>query len=333
MGSNAQFQGPGYGMACDATGIVSGDYTGHRLRRISYGGFVTTIAGSSSSAASVNGPALSTATFTATGPAGASVDAQGNIYIGDPGACRIQKYSPPAKPFVTATAPVCGDGVWHHVALTLSSLNSGSVATLFVDGTQAAQLSYVAPNTAQGAPTALGVGGTLGASGPAGAEPFSGLISDVRAFGRALSAQEVASLARPPLPSFNNSVLSPNPTTVNGTNSVFVYTCAFGFIGPAVTVQRSAVDGTWSSAGGAVSCVTCSASQFSLGGTQCIDIPVLTPLTPPNVVVAPPVAAAGVLNYVFSCAQPGFSGATQNYSSVATPGLRAAAPALAAPFY
>ena len=90
-------------------------------------------------------------------------------------------------------------------------------------------------------------------------------------------------------------MLSPNPTTVNGTNSVFVYTCAFGFIGPAVTVQRSAVDGTWSSAGGAVSCVTCSASQFSLGGTQCIDIPVLTPLTPPNVVVAPPVAAAAGL--------------------------------------
>ena len=193
----------------------------------------------------------------------------------------------PSKPVAAFQAPVCGDGSFHHVAATLSQNAAGlGVATLYVDGAQAAQMagylgSGIAVDTARNGPAALGVGGSANS-----AEPLSGSVSDVRVFARALAANEIKALARPVLPAFPNAVLSPNPDVANASTTSFIYTCALGFAGPTVTISRSAADGSWSSSGGAVACVPCSATQFAIPGSSapCINLPSLP--SAPNTVVS-----------------------------------------------
>jgi hypothetical protein len=208
------------------------------------------------------------------------------------------------------SAPVCGDGRFHHVAAVVNSNNvtgAGS-GTLYVDG--AAVATYAAgfvPNTAAGAPTALGVG-----AAPQGDEAFVGNISDARIFNRDLSAAEVLALSRPQLPSFANAAISPNPLTAPATTSVFVYSCATGFVGPQVTLTRSAATGAWASSGGTVNCAVCSGTSFSgPGSTYCVPLPTLP--TVANAVATPAMAAALVMSYSFTCAA-GFGGAAANYS-------------------
>jgi sugar lactone lactonase YvrE len=307
FGAAAQISSSGYGIACDpVTGnVFTADWGTRKVRRVTPTGMVTTIAGTGvTTSAGADGPALTTAAFYSSGPTGLNFDAQGNLWAGDPSGCKIRKLTPPAAPQTSVTAPVCGDGLWHAVAVTLTAQANNSVATLYVDGAQQAQLLSASPWTAQNAATALGVGGS-----PTSAENLAGAISNVQIFGRALSPAEVVALARPPLPDIANTIVTPPQS--NATATSFVYSCALGYIGPTATVQRNA-DGSWSSSG-VLNCAICGPTQFTtLGGTVCIDTPTLP--VAPNAVASPAVAGVNIVNYVFSCAQPGFTGVTQNFT-------------------
>lgn len=89
QGVAASFKGPG-GIATDAAGnIYVADTDGDVIRKITPGGLVTTFAGSGAEG-NDNGAAAS-ATFTK--PLGIAVDAAGNVYVTEQGACVIRKIS------------------------------------------------------------------------------------------------------------------------------------------------------------------------------------------------------------------------------------------------
>jgi len=296
-----------YGLSADGAGtLYVSDNSNGRIRKIfpaSQGQppLAITIAGSGAGAA-VDGLG-SAAKFNA--PFGSAVDQFGNVYTAEFNNHRVRKISAPTVTSTTATFPVCDSATWRHIAVTLSA--SGA-ATLYIDGAPA-NTTAAAVNTATWQAAALSIGGNAFES-----LGYSGFLSDVGVYSRALNATEVLWLSRPPLLPSANATISPNPLTAPLGTTSFTYSCSLGFIGAPLVVSRSA-DGSWSSTGGVgggrIACVTCLASQFSLpGGTACINPPTLPTFA--NAVVSPPAAALSVLSYVYTCAQPGSGGATQN---------------------
>jgi hypothetical protein len=88
-GTNATFNGP-WGIAVDSAGTVYvADTAGHRIRKITPGGEVSTLAGSGASGSSTDGTGAS-ATFWS--PQGIAVDSAGTVYVAENG--RIRKITP-----------------------------------------------------------------------------------------------------------------------------------------------------------------------------------------------------------------------------------------------
>jgi sugar lactone lactonase YvrE len=89
-GTGAKFSDP-WGIAVDSTGnLYVADYSNNRIRKITPGGLVTTLAGSGSRG-SANGTGTS-ASFNY--PSAVAVDAANNVYVADTDNCLIRKINP-----------------------------------------------------------------------------------------------------------------------------------------------------------------------------------------------------------------------------------------------
>lgn len=90
VGNAASFYGP-YGVAVDANGnVYVADRSNHEIRKVTPGGVVTTLAGSTTMG-SADGVG-NAAAFA--GPSGVEVDAAGNVYVADSGNFEIRKITP-----------------------------------------------------------------------------------------------------------------------------------------------------------------------------------------------------------------------------------------------
>jgi sugar lactone lactonase YvrE len=90
QGSAARFKNP-YGVAVDASGnVYVGDDGNHRIRKITSGGLVSTLAGSGV-AGFADGQGTAAQFYLG---AGVTIDASGNVYVADQGNSRIRKITP-----------------------------------------------------------------------------------------------------------------------------------------------------------------------------------------------------------------------------------------------
>ncbi|MEV5803286.1 Teneurin-2 [Streptomyces collinus] len=86
---SAQLNGP-YGVAVDRDGtLYISEYAGHRVRKVTTDGKVSTVAGTGSPARGAEGAAAVSAPLT--NPRGIAVDSAGDLYIADSGNHRIRK--------------------------------------------------------------------------------------------------------------------------------------------------------------------------------------------------------------------------------------------------
>ncbi len=82
-----------YGVAVDAAGnMYIGDNGNHRIRRVTPGGIITTVAGNGNGGYSGDGGAATSAQLEL--PFGVAVDAAGNLYVADAGNHRIRRVTP-----------------------------------------------------------------------------------------------------------------------------------------------------------------------------------------------------------------------------------------------
>jgi hypothetical protein len=115
VGAAASFNGP-FGLTVDANGdVIVADSTNHRIRKVTTGGVVTTIAGNGANGFNGrfnNTPSTALAASFSI-PSDVAVDASGNILVADKGTYRIRKISllnsPPYAPANVQLAYTAGD--------------------------------------------------------------------------------------------------------------------------------------------------------------------------------------------------------------------------------
>jgi PKD repeat protein len=104
--TSAQLKFPA-GVAVDAIGsIYIADSNNHRVRRVSTGGVITTVAGTGTAAFSGDGGQAISAQLDF--PLGVAVDAIGNLYVADTGNRRVRKVTNPPPSAVFTASPVGG---------------------------------------------------------------------------------------------------------------------------------------------------------------------------------------------------------------------------------
>ena len=271
VGTNAKLCAPA-GIALDAAAVASNgasgtayivETTGCRVRKMDLASLlVTNVAGSLiSSSCSVIAPsnaAGTSATFNQ--PLGIAYDdTSAQVFIFDSPNALIRAISVQPNPL-----PIC-DGKWHNAAV----VSTGTTTSAYVDGVLVGTPAAIKYNVPSGSAVRIGWGGD--ASVQAG-ERFTGVLGDVRVFGRALSSAEVLALALPALPSYTGAV---NPAAVLGATN-YSWTCPAGAAGPLTSYAQSAADLSWSISSGGVggtSCTTCSVNTAAVVGTGCIACP------------------------------------------------------------
>jgi mucin-19 len=255
VGSNALFYFP-VGLVVDnLKNVYITDNQNHRIRKITPAGVVTTIAGDGVQGSS-DGIGTS-AQFSY--PNMMTRDSAGNLYVNFVYSDVIRKIT--ISPSLPGPLPVC-DSTWHHIMLTYSGSTFTNRLTAYVDGSSIASTTgtYSISSSTSSTSSSLHIGtnGNI-----INSEYFTGSISDVRIYSRALSSNEIMSLSQPYLASYDNAI---NPSPIASSN-VYTWYCISGYYGPIVTLSRSSSDGSWSSSSGSVNCQACSAGTYSLAGS------------------------------------------------------------------
>ena len=167
-------------------------------------------------------------------------------------------------------AGVC-DSKWHHLAIVQGD-GSASALKQYVDGALIASSS----SSAAGNVTSLGSSLRIGWNGaPAQASSddlFSGSVSDLRLYSRALLVSEVLALSQPPLVYAGAA----NPAPSSTATSYSWTQCAAGFSGVAAqNWTKDAASNMWSLSGAGINCTCtgapclffCGPGTYSYGGT------------------------------------------------------------------
>ena len=278
VGTNARFNQP-RGMSLDMASGAAGvlyivETAAMRVRRLDLATFaVTTFAGAAANALAIspagalNGP-VGSSTFNL--PYGCVWDpVSSQLFVLDSTNNLIRAISSAsggASPF-----PVCDDR-WHHAALTLGD-GGPTVVKAYIDGNLAGSGAVVS-GYAIAANTPVRVG-WVGDATVGGGQLFSGVLGEVRAYGFALSAAQVASMATPVFPSYANAQ---SPTPAVGAAS-YSYTCNTGYAGPVTTYSRNA-DLSWAISG-PTTCSLCAPGTYVNPGVGCTACPANSNSTSP----------------------------------------------------
>jgi hypothetical protein len=249
VGTNAAFPSSLSRITISLNTLYVTDNTNKFVRKITSTGVVTTIAGSG--ILGLQDGIGTNAQFYLLG--GIAANSLGDIFIIDR---NIRKISAP----VPGPLPVC-DSTWHHISLTYSGSSSTHILTAYFDGSFIGNIlsTYsISSSTSSTSSLRIGTNGNI-----INSEYYTGSISDIRIYSRALSSNEIVSLSQPYLASYDNAI---NPSPIASSN-IYTWYCISGYYGPIVTLSRSSSDGSWSSSSGSVNCQSCSAGTYSRAGS------------------------------------------------------------------
>ncbi|MEU5282089.1 RICIN domain-containing protein [Streptomyces asoensis] len=175
---SAQLNRP-YGVAVDSTGTVyAADYSGHRVRKITTDGKITTIAGTGVAGPQGDGGPAVAAQLN--GPREVAVDREGVVYIADSNNHRVRKVTPDGKISTvagTGAAGFRGDGgpaAAAHLNLPLGVVVDGEGAVYIADYHNH-RVRKVTPDGLISTAAGNGAAGSKGDGGPAISAQLNGL--------------------------------------------------------------------------------------------------------------------------------------------------------------
>ncbi|MCU0425232.1 MAG: IPT/TIG domain-containing protein [Candidatus Kapabacteria bacterium] len=259
-GTAAQFNEP-TGLAFDGAGnLIVADRLNHRIRQITPGGVVTTIAG--------NGTAgFMDATGTAarfSGPTGVAVSGT-TIYVADLGNNRIRAITPPPVPTITNISPtIAGAGM----TVIITGTNLTGAAAVSFGGVPAASFTVISATQVNAVVAAGSASGNVSVTTPGGTAVLAGFTF----------------IPPPTITGFTpTSASTGTVVSITGTNFIGVTSASFGAVNAAgyMTVSATQVNATVAAGGatGNVQIVT-SGGTVSLTGFTFIPPPTITSFAP-----------------------------------------------------
>jgi DNA-binding beta-propeller fold protein YncE len=261
IGTNAMLNFP-IGVCIDSRGnIYVADSGNGRIRRITSTGIVKTLAGG----AHVNynyyfsyggfADGFGTSAML-NNPRGVTLDSKGALYVADTSNFRIRKILI-ALP-LPGPIPSC-DNTWHHISLSYSGSSLNNTLIAYIDGKDIGSSTVMLSIPSSLSESTLRVGCNTESD-----EYFTGSVTDIRVFSRALTSSEIVILSQPLRESDNKpGAISPWPPLAEST--LYTWYCQGGFYGPIVSLRRSTYDGSWITSG-TVDCKPCEDKKYSYVG-------------------------------------------------------------------